>query len=84
MARESRPGSDASGTATQTAGEDVYVSLPRRPDVTRDVTRPVTRRPCSTRGCRRSRPVVPVGCARWWNLCSRCAAISSSAARWTA
>lgn len=30
------------------------------------------RRPC--RRCHvRTRPLVPVGCARWWDLCYRCA-----------
>lgn len=51
-----------SGGAQETAGQHVEPIVTPTPD----------RRPC--RICRkRSRPLVPVGSSRWWDLCHRCA-----------
>jgi hypothetical protein len=27
----------------------------------------------SCRYCHRDRPIVPIGCSRWWDTCARCA-----------
>lgn len=48
-------------------------TLPTTVPDTADITQEPARLPCRTRGCRGTRPLVPVGSSYQWDRCYRCA-----------